>query len=117
MTIQTQMVVPKIEWDDSVVFVFAFSWSNRSFFAGFVHLQIAVANATGTTTQLNSIVQQLAQSQIQASSDPQSWLETVKTAARGGQQITITFDDSISTPYTTQTTTNYDLQLLYSIAG
>lgn len=115
MAIQNLSVVPTIEWDDSVVFVF--SWNNRQFFAGFVHLQIAVANAVGTTTQITNILQQLAQTQLQASSDPQSWLDTAKNAARNGKSITITFDDAQSTVYTTQTNQSFTLQQLFSLAG
>jgi hypothetical protein len=33
------------------------------------------------------------------------------------QQITITYDDSTSISYTTQTAQPYQLQLLYSISG
>lgn len=115
MAVQTQIVVPSVEWDDSVVFVF--SWNNRQFFAGFAHLQIALANAVGTTTQITSILQQLVQTQVQASSDPQSWLDTVKNAARNGKGITITFEDAVSAVYTTQTAQSFTLQQLFSLAG
>ena len=115
MAIQSPSVVPSIEWDDSVVFVF--SWNNQQFFAGFVHLQIAVASAVGTTTQITNILQQLAQTQIQASSDPQSWLDTVKNAARNGKAITVVFDDATSTVYTSQTNQSFTLQQLFSLAG
>jgi predicted amidophosphoribosyltransferase len=115
MAVQTQSVVPAVEWDDSIVVVF--SWNNRQFFAGFVHLQIATATATGTTTQLNNITQQVVQNQIQASSDPQNWLDTVKNSVRVGKSINITFDDAISVVYTTQTNQSFTLQELFSIAG
>jgi hypothetical protein len=114
---QTVSAVPQIEWDDGVVFVF--SWNSQQFFAGFVHLQIAVANAVGTTTQVSAILQQLQQTQVQFSSDPQSWLETVKNAARATnptKPINITFDTNF-VPYTTQTGQSFNLQQLYSIAG
>jgi hypothetical protein len=111
---QTASAIPQIEWDDSVVFVF--SWNNQQFYAGFVHLQIAVANAVGTTTQVSAILQQVQQTQVQFSSDPQSWLETVKNAARNNKNISITFDTNFL-PYTTQTGQNFNLQQLYSIAG
>jgi hypothetical protein len=111
---QTVSAVPQIEWDDGVVFVF--SWNSQQFFAGFVHLQIAVANAVGTTTQVSAILQQLQQTQVQFSSDPQSWLETVKNAARATKPINITFDTNF-VPYTTQSGQSFNLQQLYSIAG
>jgi hypothetical protein len=115
MTVQSPLAVPAIEWDDGVVFVF--SWNDRQFFGGFVHLQISAANAVGSATQISSIVQQVVQNQIQAASDPQSWLDTVKNAARNNKQITITFEDSVSIPYTTLTNLNFNLQTLFSVAG
>jgi len=74
MSIQSISVTPKIEWDDGVVFIF--SWNNRQFLSGFAHLQVALALAVGTQTQINAILQQLSQTQVQTSTDPQSWLET-----------------------------------------
>ncbi|SIO63185.1 hypothetical protein SAMN05443247_09622 [Bradyrhizobium erythrophlei] len=115
MTVQNQSAVPTVEWDDGVVFVF--SWNNRQFFAGFVHLQIALANAVGTTTQITAILQQLAQTQLQSSSDPQSWLDTVKNGSRNGNKVAIVFDDALSAVYSTQTGQNFTLQQLFSIAG
>jgi hypothetical protein len=116
MTVQTVNEVPVIEWDDSVVFVF--SWSNKQFFGGFVHLQISAASATGIATQIGAI-QTTAQTQVQAASDPQSWLDTVKNAKRATppSPIAITFDDSLSTIYTTLTGVNFTLQQLFSLAG
>jgi hypothetical protein len=114
MAVQTVNDVPVIEWDDSVVFVF--SWSNRQFFGGFVHLQISAASATGIATQVGAI-QTTAQTQVQAASDPQSWLDTVKNAKRASTNIAITFDDTLSTIYTTLTGVNFTLQQLFSLAG
>src|SRR5260370_18516735 len=100
---QTVSAVPQIEWDDGVVFVF--SWNSQQFFAGFVHLQIAVANAVGTTTQVSAILQQLQQTQVQFSSYPQSWLETLKKPAMATNPtnpINITFHTNFL-PYRTRT--------------
>jgi hypothetical protein len=41
----------------------------------------------------------------------------VKNAARSRTPINITFDDTISSPYTTQTNRQFPLQQLISIAG
>jgi hypothetical protein len=53
---------------------------------------------------------------VQLSNDPATWVETVKYGARGNS-ITITYDDSTSVNYTTQTAQPYSLQQLFSIAG
>lgn len=118
MTTQTVSAQPNIEWDDSVVFVFSFpdSGGNKQF-AGFVHIQVAIASAVGSNTQVTQAVQVVNQQQIQFSTDPQSWIETVKNAARNNGSIVITYDDSINQLYTTQTTQSFQLQQLYSITG
>jgi hypothetical protein len=112
---QTLNVVPNIEWDDGVMFVF--SWNQGQTLAGFTHIQISLANAVGSQTQVSALVQQISQSQVQFASDPQSWLDTVKTAYRGGKAIAVTFDDSVSANYTTATGRIFSLQQLFSIAG
>jgi hypothetical protein len=114
MSVKNVQVVPAIAWDDG--FVFVFSWNNAQFFGGFVHLQISLASAVGIATQLGNITTQV-QNQVQVAGDPQSWLETIKNAARNGKTITITFDDQQSTVYTTQTNTSFTLQTLFSVAG
>jgi hypothetical protein len=115
MTIQTALnTVPAIEWDDTVVFVF--SWNNQQFFSGFVHLQISLASAIGIATQIGNITTQV-QNQAQVAGDPQSWIDTVKNAARNNKGIAITFEDQQSTIYTTQTNTSFTLQTLFSLAG
>ena len=109
---------PTIEWDDSVVFVFSFTDGNgNKQFAGFVHMQLALAIAQGSNTQVTQVLQQVNQQQIQFTTDPQSWIETVKNAARNKSQITIVFDDTLNTAYTTQTAANFQLQVLFSLAG
>lgn len=116
MSTQTVSDTPVIEWDDGVVFVF--SWSSKKYYGGLIHLQVAQANATGTQTQVTNILQTLSQTQFQVSSDPQSWMDTIKSASRSsGNKVVITFDDSTSVHYTTQVGTSYDLQVLYSLAG
>ena len=116
MSTQTLNVVPNIEWDDGVMFVF--SWNQGQTLAGFTHIQISLANAVGSQTQVSALVQQISQSQVQFASDPQSWLDTVKTAARSGKAtIAVTFDDSVSANYTTATGRIFILQQLFSVAG
>lgn len=117
MAIQNPSIVPTIEWDDSVVFLFSWNNQDQQFFAGFVHLQIAPANAVGMTTQITNILLQPTLAQVQASSDPQSWLDTVKNAARNSKPITVTFDDAISTIYVAQINRSFTLHQLFSIAG
>ena len=43
-------------------------------------------------------------------------METVKYGARGNQ-ISLTYDDSTTVNYTTQTAQPYNFQYLYSVAG
>ncbi len=48
------------------------------------------AIVTGTQTQVNAILAAIQQTQVQAALDPQTWIETVKAAARGGAPNTTT---------------------------
>jgi hypothetical protein len=113
MTIQTaSQVAPALIWDDGVVFIFSFSFNGVTYNAGFPHVQIALANASGTQTQVSKILQTMQQSQLQVTTDPGCWIDTLKT----NKAVDIVFDDSSSIHYTTQIATSYDLQDLYSIA-
>ena len=117
MSIQTvTQVGVTIEWDDSVVFVFSFQGPSGQVFCGFPHQQVALANQTGTQTQVSAILQTLQQMQLQVTTDPGTWIETLKQGARGGK-INIVYEDSISAKYTTQTTKDFDLYQLFSITG
>jgi hypothetical protein len=69
------------------------------------HLAI-VQSVAGSTAQISNVVQEQTTAQVQIAVDPQSLLDTVKTATRNGKTISITLDDAISTPYTTQTAQN-----------
>lgn len=118
MSAQTVSSQPTVEWDDSVVFVFSFADVNAvKRFAGFVHMPIALANAVGSTTQVSQAVQVVTQQQIQFSTDPATWIDTVKNAGRAKTSIAITYDDSLSVTYTTQTNQSFELQQLFSLAG
>jgi hypothetical protein len=119
MSVQTVTVTPTIEWDDSVVFIFSFTGADSSkTFCGFVHQQIQLSSVTGSQTQVTSILQVIQQQGIQVSTDPQTWIEAIKNAARNtNNQITVTYDDIINVPYTTQTNLSFQLQQLYRVTG
>ena len=118
MAIQTTSAVPQIQWDDGGVFIFAFQGnSGAQFSAGFVHLQIQLAVAVGSAVQVTAILQQINQQQIQFASDPQSWVETIKSDQLSNNAITIAFEDATSVQYTTQTNQSFQLQQLFSVAG
>jgi hypothetical protein len=119
MSAQTVTVTPTIAWDDSVVFVFSFTGANGlQNFAGFVHQQIQLSSVTGSQTQVTAILQVVQQQGIQISTDPQTWIESVKNAARNSSnQIVVTYDDTINVTYTTQTNASFQLQQLFSVTG
>ncbi len=118
MTTQTISAQPTIEWDDGVVFVFSFTDQNgNKQFSGFVHMQIQLAVAQGSNTQVSQLVTAVNQQQIQFSSDPECWVESLKTAFRDKSNINIVYDDQVSTPYTTLTNQSFPLQQLFSITG
>ena len=105
------------------MFVFSFNVATADggttqVFCGFPHVILSGAVVTGTQTQVNAILAAIQQTQVQAALDPQTWIETVKAAARGGApNMVVTYEDSISTIYTTQTNKPFQLQQLFSIAG
>jgi hypothetical protein len=79
--------VQSINWDDGSVIVFTFSGVGGSVTSGFNHAQ-------------NS-----------------GWLDTVKDSWRNQRAISITYDDSTNTPFTTSTGINFALFQLFSLAG
>jgi len=112
----------QIIWDDSVVLIFQFTDANgKTQTSGFVHFGVQAQTQSGSTTQVTAILQVTQQQGLQISNDPGTWVETVKYGARGtssqAQTITITYDDSTSVSYTSQTAQPYQLQLLYSVNG
>jgi hypothetical protein len=123
MSAITKTTSVQIVWDDSVVLIFQFTDdSGKTQNCGFVHFGIQAQQQVGSTTQVSAILQITQQQGIQISNDPGTWVETVKYGARGAssqppQQISITYDDTINVPYTTQTGQPFQLQLLYNIAG
>ncbi|MGA9675454.1 MAG: hypothetical protein WBR28_09440 [Mycobacterium sp.] len=121
-----------ILWDDGFMFIFSFTGADGSttLNCGFPHQVISVAQQAGTQTQVSPIQQQIIQMQFQVAADPSTWIETIKTAARSATQPTqqaITYDDTISSQYTTTLVSgnppgptpgkNFTLQLLYSVTG
>jgi hypothetical protein len=119
VSVQTVQTSVEIEWDDSVVIIFSFAGADGKIYCGFPHIVPAWQNQTGTQTQISATVQRIQQTSMQISGDPATWVETVKQGARNGK-ITIVYDDSSSTSYTTYTSaaaTPYQLQNLYSLAG
>jgi hypothetical protein len=118
MSVATYSGNVDIEWDDSVVLVFSFTHNGTKFFAGFAHQVISVQSTTGTQTQVSTILQNIQQSSVQFAMDPATWVETVKTGARGtSNTINVVYEDSTSQPYTTLSNRSFQLQILHSIAG
>jgi hypothetical protein len=116
MSTQTLQTSVNIEWDDGVVMVFSFDAPAGKMFCGFVHQVLALQVQSGSQTQVSAVLQVVQQQAIQISLDPQTWVETIKNAARGGK-ATIVFEDAISANYTTQTNRTFQLQLLFSVHG
>jgi hypothetical protein len=118
MSAQTFHGNVQIVWDDSVVLVFSFQGPGGQLFAGFVHQIFSFQLTAGTQTQVTSILQTLQQQAVQQALDPQTWVETLKTGARGtANPITVVFDDTINVIYTTATNQSFQLQQLFSVAG
>jgi hypothetical protein len=116
MSTKTVTTGVSIIWDDSIVLVFQFTDGGTTYQAGFLHVGFQAQSQWGSTTQVSAILQQTAQQGVQISNDPGTWVETVKYGARGNQ-ISLTYDDSTTVNYTTQTAQPYNLQILYSVAG
>ena len=118
MTTQNISAQPAIEWDDGVVFVFSFTDQNgNKQFSGFVHIQVQLAQAVGSNTQVSQLVTNVQQQQIQFGSDPECWIDTLKNAVRNVKPINIVYDDQINIPYTTLTNQSFQLQQLFSLTG
>jgi hypothetical protein len=118
MTIQTVTSPLAIAWDDSVVFVFSFNGVAGPLFGGFVHQILALQFTTGSQTQVSTALQIVQQQGVQVSLDPQTWIETIKTAARTpGATATVVYDDALSAVYTTGSNQSFTLQQLFSVSG
>jgi hypothetical protein len=118
MSTQTFTGNVQIVWDDSVVLVFSFQGPSGQLNAGFMHQIFSVQLTQGSQTQISQTLQSVQQSSVQLALDPATWVETVKTGARGtSNPITVVYDDTLSVHYTNSQAQGFDLQLLYSIAG
>jgi hypothetical protein len=118
MSAQTFTGNVQIVWDDSVVLVFSFQGPSGQLFAGFMHQIFSVQLTQGSQTQISPILQSVQQSSVQLALDPATWVETVKTGARGtSNPITVVYDDTINVSYTNSQAQPFQLQQIYSIAG
>ena len=118
MSAQTFTGNVQIVWDDSVILVFSFQAAGGQMFAGFMHQIFQVQVTQGSQTQISAILQNIQQQSIQLAMDPATWVETVKTGARGtSNPITVVYDDTINVNYTNSLAQPFQLQQLYSIAG
>lgn len=117
---QTVTTNPTIVWDDGAVLVFSFQDSGKTLYGGILHLVSSAQSTTGTQTEVSKLVQSIAQSTVQISQDPATWIETIKYGSRPGQSntITIAYDDTLNFNYTPAGSSNpYTLQQIYAIYG
>jgi hypothetical protein len=121
MTTQTVQVSPTILWDDGVVFVFSFPGAGGSVVtSGFAHEVLSSQATIGQQTQIAHFLQAINQNSSQVATDPATWIETIKNAARNpspSNTIQIVYDDGASIIYTTATNQSFQIALLFSISG
>jgi IPT/TIG domain len=121
MTTRTVQVTPKILWDDGVVFVFSFpDASGSAVTCGFMHVVLSSQVTTGQQTQISNFLQAINQNSSQVATDPATWIETIKNAARNpspSNTIHIVYDDGTSITYTTATNQSFTLALLFDVGG
>jgi hypothetical protein len=119
MGVKEVVQVPTIEWDDGLAYIFSFSMGGQKIFAGFIHMQAAVAAQVqkATNTQINDKVQEsIAKAvQVQLATDPACWIDTLKNGLRTTTPVKIIFDDATNWNYSTKTGKNFVLQSLFSI--
>ena len=114
----------QIVWDDGAVLVFSFAGAaadgGATVSCGIVHL---VPHLQVPQLSLSPIaaIQNTLQHSAQLYADPQTWIETIKGAARGSlQSIQIDYDDRVTIQYTSYVFDNppsFTLQFLYRLAG
>lgn len=119
MAVHDVLQVPTIEWDDGLVYIFSLTFGGQKLFAGFIHMQAAVAAQVqkATNTQINDKVQEsiALAVQVQLATDPGCWIDTLKNGLRTTTPVKIVFDDATNWNYTTKTGINFKLQALHSI--
>jgi|SRR5271166_2091356 len=137
MAVQVGKAPFTLVWDDGFILIFSFPDpvnSGQTVFCGFPHQVLSVASQAGNQIQVTPTQSQITQLQFQVAADPATWVETIKTAARGAAGSStpqVSYDDSISSTYTAQVVVpasggnpaqaspgqTFTLQLLYSIVG
>jgi hypothetical protein len=114
----------QIVWDDGAVLVFSFAGAaadgGATINCGIVHLAPHLQVPELSLRPINAI-QNTIQHSGQLYADPQTWIETIKGAARGRfPNIQIDYDDQFAIQYTSYVFSNppsFTLQFLYSLAG
>ena len=107
MAVQSVVVTPSLVIDDGVIFIFAYEGVNNNTIAsGFVHEPVSAAEAIGNPPVIWS-----------ASTNPQTWVETLKYSVRSQKQILISYDDAVTVQYTDKTGQTTTLYLLYGVTG
>src|SRR5271163_824400 len=113
----------QIVWDDGVMLVFSFTAADgiTTVNCGIVHLA-PDSQTAGFQSPINTI-QNIIRNSIQIYGDPQTWVETIKSAARGRlPNIQIDYDDQFIITYASNSLVvsnppSFTLQVLYSLAG
>jgi hypothetical protein len=111
----------QIVWDDGVMLVFSFTAADgvATINCGIVHLapHIQVGRAPPPTSAIQISMQESGQ----LYGDPQTWIETIKSAARGSiPNIQIDYEDQVGIFYNSwnlNSQSSFALQVLYSLAG
>jgi hypothetical protein len=110
----------RIVWDDGVMLVFAFTAADgyETLNCGIAHLD--PHTQVGRTQVLVPITAVQIAGPEQFYGDPQTWIETIKSASRGSStNIQIDYDDQLIMGYTSWMLNppSFTLQALYSLAG
>jgi hypothetical protein len=110
----------QIVWDDGVMLVFSFTAADgyETVNCGIAHLD--PHTQVGRTQVLSPITAVQIAVPEQFYGDPQTWIETIKSAARGSfTNIQIDYDDQLIMGYTSWMfdPPSFGLKVLYSLAG
>lgn len=109
MAAQSVVGIPVLIKDDGSVFIFGVVDANNNpliAMTGFLHRPISASEAFGNPPVTWS-----------ATSDLDTWVETIKYAFRNNRSIQFTYDDSKSNSYTSSDGTMYQLSQLYDVTG
>jgi hypothetical protein len=111
----------QIVWDDGVMLVFSFTAADgyETVNCGIAHLD--PHTQVGRTQVLSPITAVQIAVPEQFYGDPQTWIETIKSAARGSiPNIQIDYEDQVGIFYNSwnlNSQSSFALQVLYSLAG